>query len=355
MLADNERLVLLNRLVSLSTSRARLERPPTHSAAELLEIMRGRVQQDIAIEYLGLRIGDDDALPAAVIGLSFMRMSEMKFEQTDSFKYVTMLIEYVNSGDKTFPVVHIETFAGREIEGGDQERGAATAHVVARLPADGQFDDGAYRCAIEVQHPITRSQIEHFLAYQLRRHCDDRGWSFPVRSKSKQRGGKVVTKEHRYRAKFRLLADVGRKLNLAGDSGRNLSQMVFSKRGTRHSIGKQVDVIDEETIVADVELRVHAKDGPEDPAERLNWAARIRKYYEERGFDCRLFFRNAGGKTLFGAVDQAIESAADLLMCPRETIYLTSAPKRWHATIHAEIVEKLRDILDQDELWERGK
>jgi hypothetical protein len=354
MLADNERLVLLNRLVSLSTSRARLERPPTHSAAELLEIMRGRVLQKIAIEHLGMRIGDDDALPAAVAGLSFMRLREIKFEQIESFKYVTLLIEYVNSGDKTFPVVHIETFEGREIQGAAQERGASTAHVVARLPADGDFDDGAYRCAIEVQHPITRSQIEHFLAYQLRRHCDEQEWLFPVNAKKKRRDGKVVTTEHRYRAKFRLLADVGRKLNVAGGSGRNLSHMVFSKRATRQAIGKQVDVINEE-IVADVELRVHAKQGPEDPAERLNWAARVRKHYEERGYDCRLYFRNAGGQALSGAVDQAIESAADLLMCPRETIYLTSSPKRWHATIHAEVVEKLRDILDQDELWERGK
>jgi len=50
---DNQRFILLNSLISVSKSRARLHRPPTHAATELLKIIDNRRSRGLAIEFEG--------------------------------------------------------------------------------------------------------------------------------------------------------------------------------------------------------------------------------------------------------------------------------------------------------------
>jgi hypothetical protein len=78
-------------------------------------------------------------------------------------------------------------------------------------------------------------------------------------------------------------------------------------------------------------------------------------FYETQGFETRLYFRHAAGRVIQRESDQAVAGAADLLLCHRETITLAAAPKRWQASINAEIASQLRTLLDRDDLWEHVK
>jgi hypothetical protein len=65
-----------------------------------------------------------------------------------------------------------------------------------------------------------------------------------------------------------------------------------------------------DSVLADVEVRVNANQGPEDPAERQSWGSSVRKHFEDRGYETRIYFRHAlGGPTLAGDLHPAIAPA----------------------------------------------
>ena len=143
------------------------------------------------------------------------------------------------------------------------ERGATSAHVVARLPSAGAYDDGSYRCVVEYAPPITRAMIERFLSRQLRRVAHAEDWSFSILVPGKK--GTQKEKKYKYHPKVQLLSDFGRKLN--ANKGKTLTHVVFTKRQEKQSAGKETDV-EHQDFVADVEFRVSAKQAPEDPEEK---------------------------------------------------------------------------------------
>jgi hypothetical protein len=206
---------------------------------------------------------------------------------------------------------------------------------VVRLPIE-QYDDGSYRCAIEVARSITRHQKENINCRQLRRQAVAEDMRYMVRVRGKK---KVEEKDYRYNPRLELFADIGRNINFALSGGRELAHMTFTKRATKQSIGKQTEV-DHKDVVADVELKISAKQGPDEPQERFKWLAAIRQYYEHEGF---------------GQVHHALAGATDLVMCQKELISLTKEPREWHPKIDKEINDQMIEFLTTDELWERSK
>jgi hypothetical protein len=81
----------------------------------------------------------------------------------------------------------------------------------------------------------------------------------------------------------------------------------------------------------------------------------LRQTYKERGFESRLYYRHIHGGVLSGEIHQAVDGAADIMMCPKEIITLKKNPKRWTSTINAEIVTHMIALLDKNELWELSK
>ena len=59
--------------------------------------------------------------------------------------------------------------------------------------------------------------------------------------------------------------------------------MTFTKRSEKQSIGKPTS-LEHKDVYADVELRVSAKQGPDDPIERVSWLQTVRSYYEKIGY-----------------------------------------------------------------------
>ena len=57
------------------------------------------------------------------------------------------------------------------------------------------------------------------------------------------------------------MADVGRRLNVAIEGDAELSQMIFTKRREKHSIGRESAIVHEDYL-ADVEYHVGANQGP---------------------------------------------------------------------------------------------
>jgi hypothetical protein len=347
--ADFQRIILLNRLVSTTVSRAPEEhKSPIHGGWELLHLIDKRRAKKWAIEYINsLDDDDEDARAKKGQGHNFLRLRHCRFEEIHGFRYAILLFEFVDQGVTSFPVVHTSTFTGREIAGDDEERGATAAHVVIRMPGAQGYDDGNYRCAFEAVPPITRRDIETFLSRQIRR-ADD--WTFSVDIPGKR---KTLTKVYSYHPKFNLFGDIGRRLSGIGD-GRILNYMLFTKRSEKQAVGKATAVLHKD-VYADVDLRISAKQGPQDPEEQRGWVEALRQTYKERGFESRLYYRHVNGGTLSGEVHQAVDGAADIMMCPKEIISLNKKPKRWTATINSEIAERMMALLDNDELWERDK
>src|ERR1035437_2282252 len=122
MADDYQHIVLLNWLVSQSTTRARGHTAPTHSGHHLIDILRGRCDKQIAIEYVKAEDDADETkrrLNGA--GRSFIRLYDMSIIETDEYKYVAMLLKYVDSSVTTFSVEDMERFTGREIAGSSAE------------------------------------------------------------------------------------------------------------------------------------------------------------------------------------------------------------------------------------------
>lgn len=346
----DERVVLLNRLVSHSITTAPEEhKPETHSLEELLELLNSRRTKGHAIEYIGgLDDEDEERRKKNGLGYDFVRLRQYRVDEVDGQRYAIMLVEFIDQNSRSFPVVDVESFKGRELSGESEERGATSAHIVAKLPDPDGYDDGSYRCIVEYAPPITRAMIERFLSRQLRRAASD--WSFSVIVSAKKGGQKE--KRYKYHPKLLLLSDFGRKLNATG--GRTLTHAVFTKRHTKQSAGKPTDV-EHQDFVADVEFRVSAKQAPEDPEERQGFFNSIRRYYETLGFETRLYFRYASGGTVSGELNKAVESAADIMMCQREMINIGSPRKTWVSTIDKKLVESMLELLDKDELWQRAE
>ena len=350
-MSDNQRIVLLNRLISRSVSRAPQEhKPPLAPGWELLKIIEQRKKKGFAVEYLGADDDDDDTKRIKKgADHDCFRLSQFRVDRDADANYVCMLFEFIDNSQQSFPLVHLETFAGREISGAAEERGACSAHVVAKLPNADGFDDGNYRCAFEMVSPITRQAVERFLNRQIRRSGE---WEFSVTAVPK--GGKrATTKDYRYHGKFDLVSDIGRKLVSIGADGKVLTQVVFTKRSQREAIGQQTAVKHEE-VLADIELRISAKQAPSEPHEREGWVKRLRNNYETRGFETKLYYRYASGGIVSGDIHRDMATAADLMMCPKEFITLTKPPKRWSDKFNSEVIDKLKTLLKKEDLWQRA-
>lgn len=349
----HDRVFLLNRLISRSISRAPQEhKPPLHSARELLEIFGKRQQLGYCVEFFDFEDDDDDDLKRikANKGKNLVRANKVAFTDTTSATYVTMLVDYVDNSVRSFPVVDIENYQGRELSGSSDERGATAAHVVMRLPLNGAPDDGSYRCVVEAVPNVSRKNVETLLSRQLRRHAKAPVWTFSVTKSSS--GKKPETAEYQYYPRFDLVADIGR--TVGNSIGKVLSQLVFTKRSEKQNASQATEVSHED-VYADVELRISAKQGPDDPALLKQWALALKDIYEKRGFDTKMYFRHAGGGQFSGNVHAAVDGATDLLMCQREIVTLPGEPKRWSDVIQPEIRDAMIKILERDELWERAK
>lgn len=130
--------------------------------------------------------------------------------------------------------------------------------------------------------------------------------------------------------------------------------MIFVKRAEKKTIAQPTDV-KQIQFYADVEQKISAKDGPSDLDEKKSWLESIRKYYGELGYETRLYYKSTSGSSLSGSVHGMIAEAADLLMCPKETIQLADKPSRWRKSISGEIASEMKSLLDKDSLWERAK
>ena len=351
---ENIRHVLLNHMVSSSSTQASQENhPPIHGAKELLEILDDRRKLGFGIEYIDADDGDDERKRAANgSGRDFVRLKDYSHTAQGDYQYIGLLFELADYEIKSLSVVHTKTLAGREISGEDDEVGASTAHVLVRLPGQGSYDDGSYRCAIEyIQGGISRQLIAKFIRRQLRRMARQAEWSFDVDSVDKK--CKSTTKHYRYWPKLELLADVGRSLKEASSEGRVLSHMLFTNRSEKREAGQRTSIKHAE-YKASVDVRVNVSQGPSGIENLKNWVQGIRDDYKNRGYTSRLLYKNSIGTTIGGKVHKEIEGALDLLMCPKDPIYLASSPQRWRPDISAEVIGKLREIVDRDSLWQRA-
>jgi hypothetical protein len=131
----HERIVLLNRIVSRSVTTApEIHKPETHGLEELLDILNSRRGKGHAIEYLGgLDDEDEDERKKNGSGYDFVRLRQYRVDEIDEQRYAILLIEFVDQNSRSFPVVDVESFKGRELSGENEERGATSAHLVARF------------------------------------------------------------------------------------------------------------------------------------------------------------------------------------------------------------------------------
>ncbi|KTR04989.1 hypothetical protein NS365_13230 [Aureimonas ureilytica] len=348
----HSRLVFLNHMISSSRSRAAQEhKPPLHSADELLRFLERRVQQGFAIEFFDAERNDsnDDAERVKDgVGSDFIRLKKITFTEVNSRRYATLLFDAVDQAIRSMPVLHVVSMKGRDIAGDEHERGSFSAHVVVRLPSGDDRDDGTYRCVVESVAGISRRTIGTFFRRQLRRVAKLNGFEFPIPREGKR--GPKKPGSAKYHPDLTLVADVSRAM--AGID-REVSQMVFTKRSERQTIADQTEVIQDE-VVADVELRISAKQGPSDPNERKGWLLTLRRIYEERGFKTRLFFKHRSGKSTSGSLHDGMDAATDMLLCPKEEIVTEGAPRKWVDEIQTDVRDAMIALLDRDELWNRN-
>ncbi len=344
-------------MISRSGSRAPQEhKPPLHGAAELLQAVGDRLKQGFAIGFLGIRDKGDLTEKARIAsgnGHDYVALRDFEIETRGSISYAKLLIEFVDQDRRTFPVVNTSTFKGRELSGDEAERGVTAGHVVVRLPGKDDYDDGSYRCVVESVHHLSRNDIERFLCRQLRRAFQDQKFGVSVIPK-KGNGRKPLNKEYDYWPRLELFADVLRKINFADDTGKYLTHMVFTKRHEKKAIGKST-ALKHEDVIADVEYKILAKQGPDTPEELSQWVSNIRNYFETSGYESKLYYRGIGGATLSGDVHKAVAGASDLLMCPREVIVLKGPSKEWQEKLDSQITDHMIGLLDKNELWERSQ
>ncbi|GGF56895.1 hypothetical protein GCM10007301_15760 [Azorhizobium oxalatiphilum] len=344
-----ERAILLNRLVSRSVCRARAEiKVPTHSAEELIAILNARRIDGRAVEFIdAIDENDEDKRLLHMATHDCLRLTDIQHLNDGPARYVFMLLEYIDASAREFPVFDVSTHSGRELKGNESERGVGSVHLAIRLPNEGAYDDGAYRCCLEVSPRFSRAVIERFLCKQLRRSCGH----FEYTVETSKLGRRPKPKNYKYWPRLELMADISTSIS-ARSQGLKLSQMVFTKRNEKQQAAAATDITHDD-LLADVEIRISAKQAPDDPEERGRWIEKVRDWYQTRGYSSKLFYRApAGAKGLAGKVRHDEAAAADFLLCPREHIVIEGDPKPWHSAGDQNMMDALRKLLDRDELWE---
>lgn len=321
-----------------------------------MELVRSIMKRGThAIEFEGLAEKDnwsDDERLLAGRHYPALRLRRSSFQPPDEEVpgYAALLFEHLDPMRKTFQVVDVATFDGRELAAEKTEAGSLSAHVVIRFPEKGGYDDGMYRCAIESASPITRTRIESFLGRQIRRLVPE--WTYQVDVEKKTR---TVQKSYHFSPKLELLSDVSRLLTAGASSERHISYLKFTKRNERQSIGGKTEIKDQE-LFADVELTIKSTQLPEDNDERADLAAKLIAMYRDRGFKPKIYWRNASGGIIGGEITHhQIEGAHDLLLCPKEFIVVPAGHKPWTDKFDRGTVVQMKALLDKDELWERAK
>ncbi|MGN7960520.1 hypothetical protein [Brucella sp. 22210] len=348
-----DRIILLNRLVSRNVTHAKDEKPPLHSGAHLFEILEKRFKSGNCIEFFNVNGDslDDGDRKKINADRNLISISAFSRDQHEGREYVSMLVSYVDQNIKSFPVEDVSSFSGRDLSGSTTERGSFAAHVVVRLPSsETEYDDGSYRCAIEAIQNLSRANIEFLLSRQLRRVAESEGWTFDVVREEK---GRTRNKSYKYHPRLELFADVGRSM-FGEDGGKELNYLEFTHRHEKQNIAGKTSLAHDD-FVASVKLRVSAKEGPADPQEKRGWFQALKNHYEMKGYKTKLYFRHNNGNTVGGAVSPSVAGATDLLMCPRETIKTTTVTGLWLSTIQPEIRDRMRELLDRDDLWKRAK
>lgn len=347
----NSRIVLLNRLISRSVSRApQGNYPPTHGADELLRIIDQGRKTNSAIEYEGLEAKETEIeRHEAGMMFPFIRLSDFRIIDRAESRYACLLIEHGDNAARALHLINTRTFQGREISGEEYEFGATSTHLVVRLPTPDESDEGMYRAAVEAVSPITRGQIEWFLCAQLRRHANKNQFEFEADISSGRKGKR---KPYKYHPRLELVSDVGRKINL-GIGGQSVSSIVFTKRGVLREVAGET-TIEYDTVVANAEFRINAKEGPTDPDEQIGWFRGMMKHWHDRGFKSRLYFKGLGGKEIGGVVHRDLAGAADLLLCHKERIVFADYPPKWRPSLCDETVRQLIELVDKDELWRQS-
>jgi len=355
---QDQHIVLLNWLQSRSATHSRTEAAPTIPASQLIDMLRGRLARKFAIEFPGVkdkRLEDENNELQRIrsgIGQSCIRLYDIKTEELGEFKYVTLLIKYIDANTKAFPVEDMMEFTGREIAGNETERGVVAIHLATRLPvAESQFDLGKYRCVIDLARGLTRKQVEHFLCRQIRRQTDAEDWSFSVASQTRR--GKPITKNYKYTPRLELLSDVGRNLTVAMPGGGDLSSMVFTKREEKQAIGPGTH-IKHKDVTANVEIRISGNQAPVDDEEKATWIEAVRSYFTGQGYQSRIYYRHVNGGILGGEIHPDIAGAADLLMCPKEYLTLAEPIRPWEPKVNSGLAAEMKILLNRDELWERS-
>jgi len=130
--------------------------------------------------------------------------------------------------------------------------------------------------------------------------------------------------------------------------------MIFVKHSEKRSIGKATSATHQD-IVADVELKISAKQGPDDPKARYAWLASVRAHFENSGYRSRMLYRNLSGSVVSGSVHQALAGATDLVMCQKELMSFDEKPKDLYPKIDTDVTDQLIEFLDKDALWERSQ
>lgn len=351
--AVHSRIILLNRLVSRSVTRAPTEhKAPINSGVDLFDIIEQRVKSKVCIEFFDVDENEpeDAKRIAAFKNKNFIRIDKIKRQVTDNWIYLGFLVNYVDQKISSFPVIDIDQYSGRDLSGEANERGTFSAHVVVRLPnGENHYDDGSYRCAVESVSNLSRSNIEKLLSRQLRRVAEREAWTFDVQMQGKK---KPITKQYKYHSRFELHADVGRSMFGDKNGAKELTHLIFTNRHEKQSFPEKT-AIDHEAFYASVELKISAKQGPDDPIEKKNWFERIKSSFELRGYTTKMYFRTVKGDKISGSVNSSVAGATDLLLCPRETIYTSVGQNKWLDAIQPEVYDKMKVLLDRDELWEK--
>lgn len=347
------RLALLNYVLADAKTRAKSEhKAPLHSAEDMFRMLETRLQQGVAIEIFDSDRADDEDEAVRIAGSAnhdFIRLKKLQFLQKNDRQYVVMLVEAVDHTIKSMPVIHVINMNGRDLTGDENERGSSSAHVILRMPSLGQYDDGKYRCVIESVAGISRKRIELLFNRQLRRFAKATDMTFDVEMPGKRKA--ILRKTYKYSPALQLAASVGRD---AFGKGQELSTMVFTRRSEKQKIASQTAIIQEE-VLADVELRISATQGPADPGEKRNWLNALRNHYEKLGYTTKLYFRHIGsGQKFGGAVHKSLETAADIMLCSREEIATRHPPSKWVDDIQPDVRDAMIAILDRDELWKQN-
>jgi hypothetical protein len=340
-------------MVARSVSKApNHAKAPIPSGASMFEAIDERRRANSAIEFFGTSDLERDADETEedritrCAGLNFIWLRDLKSHQRDGFRYVELLLEYIDQRKTSFSVVDTANLNGRDLSGHENERGCVSTHVVIRLPVVA-LDTGDYRCIIEVAHSINRGMIEQFLCRQLRRWAQDEELTFDVPVPDPKRGN--VIKPYRFNPRMELHADVGRNVGFATGAGSEISYLTFTKSSEKQSIAGKTHVIHDE-FLAQVQLKVSAKQGPTDPQERYQWMNNLRTYYQQRGYKTKLSFRHLNGAMITGTLPDALAGASDLMICSKDVIALKST-RDWYSAINRDVVNQMAALLDKDSLW----